>query len=218
MVTRVQAVPIANYRQCPSTQLLPLQRLLLSPTSNRLAQKMAPKGGNDAQNAVRFKGSDVRRLLWSCRDELATLAASPQAQFMSAGDFCASEVPRLGQVRDVWLDSPDPEYHGRTPRSIIVRERRRLPEGIDPGEAIVDHDCPLCQMMADGLSGPVFWHLDGCNMDSDFAFSFHATSEEWEAEQREYEEFNRKFEAEREECERLGVKYPGAGYADPDVV
>jgi hypothetical protein len=160
----------------------------------------------------------VRSLLWSCRDQIVTLAASPQANFMSASDFCAIEVPRLGQVRDVWLDSPDPEYHGRTPRSIIDRERHRLPEGLAPGEAIVDHDCPLCQMMADGLSGPVFWHLDGCNMDSDFAFSFHATHEEWEAEQREYEEFSRNFEAERQERERLGVKYPGAGYADPDMV
>jgi hypothetical protein len=192
------------------------------------AQNGCPPGLDVNSHAYRFGGFGtheiviyyylVRWLLWSCRNQIATLAASPQAKFMSAGDFCAIEVPRLGQVRDVWLDSPDPEYHGRTPRSIIDRERRRLPEGLDPEEAVVDHDCPLCQMMADGLSGPVFWHLDGCNMDSDFAFSFHATSEEWEAEQREYEEFSRKCDAERAERERLGVKYPGTGYADPDMV
>jgi hypothetical protein len=28
--------------------------------------------------------------------------------------------------------------------------------------------------------GPAFWHLDGCNMDYDFAFSFCRTREEWE--------------------------------------
>jgi hypothetical protein len=27
-------------------------------------------------------------------------------------------------------DKPDPELHGRTPRSIIARERARLPEGM----------------------------------------------------------------------------------------
>lgn len=56
-------------------------------------------------------------------------------------------------------------------------------------EAVIDYDCPLCAMQAD-LPGPVFWLLDGCNMDDDFAFSFHCTPEEWEVEQREYEEFS----------------------------
>jgi hypothetical protein len=192
------------------------------------AQNCCPPGLDVNSHAYRFGGFGtheiviyyylVRSLLWSCRDQITSLAALPQAKFMSAGDFLATEVPRLAQVRDAWLDSPDPEYHGRTPRSIIDRERRRLPEGLDPEEAVVDHDCPLCQMMADGLSGPVFWHLDGCNMDLEFAFSFHATYEEWEAEQREYEEFSRKYDAEREERERLGIKFPGTRYADPDVV
>jgi hypothetical protein len=70
-------------------------------------------------------------------------------------------------------------------------------------------------MMAD-LPGPIFWHLDGSGMDPDFAFSFHHTRDEWEADVREFEEFNRRFHSKREEEERLGVKYPGAGYADPD--
>src|SRR5829696_8261451 len=48
------------------------------------------------------------------------------------------------------------------------------------------------QMMRE-LPGPMFWHLDGCNMDDDFAFSFHCTREEWEAEQREREEFSRRW-------------------------
>jgi hypothetical protein len=61
---------------------------------------------------------------------------------------------------------------------------------------MADEDCPLCQLMAD-QPGPVFWHLDGCNMDDDFPFSFHATREEWEKERRSWEEFNRRFEEEQ---------------------
>ena len=64
-------------------------------------------------------------------------------------------------------------------------------------EAMVDDDCPLCQMLADS-PGPMFWHLDGCNQDDDFPFSLHwRTRQEWEEEQRRHEEFNRKFD---EEC------------------
>ena len=192
------------------------------------AQDRCPPGLDINSHAYRFGGFGtheiviyyylVRRLLWTCRDQIATFAALPRAKFLTAGDFLATEVARLAEVRETWLDAPDSEYHGRAPRSIIGRERRRLPEGLTPEETVIDHDCPLCQMMADGLSGPVFWHLDGCNMDSDFAFSFHATREEWETEQREYEEFSRQCDSRRAERERLGVEYPGNGYADPDDV
>ena len=40
------------------------------------------------------------------------------------------------------------------------------------GEAMVSNDCPLCQMAAE-FSGPMFWHLDGCNNDNDFPFSVY---------------------------------------------
>lgn len=60
-------------------------------------------------------------------------------------------------------------------------------------------------MMAD-LPGPMFWHLDGCNMDDDFAFDIrHRTREEWEAERREWEEHSRRFNAEWAERKRLGA-------------
>jgi hypothetical protein len=165
----------------------------------------------------------VRELFWSCRGEVARLAPDAERLSLAAGDFLATEVPRLSAARDRWLDGPNDEYHGRTPRSIINRERARLPEAIGAEEAIIDHDCPLCQMMADELHGPTFWHLDGCNMDEDFAFDLqYQTREEWEAvwlkEQREWEEFNRRFEAEQQEKKRLGVEYPGSGYSDPDGV
>ena len=36
---------------------------------------------------------------------------------------------------------------------------------------------------------PTFWHLDGCNMEEEFAFSWCVTIQEWEAEQRRHEEW-----------------------------
>jgi len=50
--------------------------------------------------------------------------------------------------------------------------------------------------------GPGFWHLDGSNMDDDFAFSFYRTQAEWDEENRRREEFDREFNrrwAEREQ-------------------
>ena len=83
---------------------------------------------------------------------------------------------------------------------------------------MIDCDCPLCEMQAE-LPGPVFWHLDGCHMDDDFAFSLsHGTHEEWEQEKREQEDFDRRFSAKEAEYKRLGIKYPGEGYGDPDYV
>jgi hypothetical protein len=124
---------------------------------------------------------------------------------MDVGDFLTTEVPRLERFRDEWLDTPLLEHHGRTPRSIIDRERSRLPEGVSGREAMIDDDCPCCQMMAE-MSGPFFWHLDGSGMDHEFAFDiYHRTREEWEAEQREWEESSRKFNVEWAERERLGV-------------
>jgi hypothetical protein len=164
----------------------------------------------------------VRELLWSCWDRLDELAKSrPDGnglELFTVGDFLTSEVPRLERVRDEWLATSDPECHGRTRRSIIDRERSRIPERMSGHEAIVDPDCPCCQMMAD-MPGPVFWHLDGCNMDDDFAFDIsHRTREEWEAEQRQWKEFNRRFEAKQAELERLGVADSGFGVEDENSV
>lgn len=150
----------------------------------------------------------VRELLWACWDRLVEWERTwPRLEGLTAGDFLAGEIPRLERLREIWFDAPDPECGGRTPRSIIDRERSRLPEGMSGHEAVIDPDCPCCQMMAD-MPGPVFWFLDGSNMDDDFAFAIHhRTREEWEAEQREWEEHRRRFDAEQQERERLGVTY-----------
>ena len=58
--------------------------------------------------------------------------------------------------------------------------KARLPEGVSGHEAMVDDDCPCCQMMAE-LPGPFFWHLDGSGMDDGFAFDLScSTREEWD--------------------------------------
>jgi hypothetical protein len=129
----------------------------------------------------------------------------------TVGDFLTTEVPRLETVRDEWLETPDAEHHGRTPQSIIDRERARLPEGMSGHDAIVDADCPCCQMLAD-MPGPMFWHLDGSSMDDDFAFDMYPrTRDEWEGERRQWGERSRRFNAEWKERQRLGVADSGSG-------
>jgi hypothetical protein len=147
----------------------------------------------------------VRELIWNCRDRAA--AAIAKSPYLSAGDFLMEELPRLELERDAWLRTPDPECHERTPESIIDNERRRMPEAVSGSEAMADPDCPCCQMLAD-LPGPTFWHLDGCNMDDEFAFSImDRTQADWDERQREYEELDERLQERKEEQERLGVSY-----------
>lgn len=69
-------------------------------------------------------------------------------------------------------------------------------------ESIIDEDCPLC-LMSEMFDTPGFWHLDGSHMDNRFEFSFFQTREEWEAEQRRWQEFNREFEREMRSLRRM---------------
>ena len=164
--------------------------------------RMPAQASTESSHAFRYGGFGthelvkyydlVRELLWSCWEQLTELAQSPtvghRPESFTVGDFLTTEVPRLESVREAWLDTPDPEFHGRTPRSIIDRERARLPEGMSGHDAMIDPDCPCCQMMAE-MPGPTFWHLDGSGMDDEFAFDiYHRTREEWEEEQRSWEE------------------------------
>jgi hypothetical protein len=122
---------------------------------------------------------------------------------LAIGDYIASEVSRLEVIRDQWLEAPAPEHQGRTPQSIINRERTRLPEAMSAHDAVIDADCPCCQMMAE-LPGPMFWHLDGSGMDDEFAFDlYRRTREEWEEERSQWEERNRRFDAQWAERQRL---------------
>lgn len=160
----------------------------------------------------------VRELLWCCRDLVAERRERAGTVEPTADDFAADAAVRLAEHREWWLDEPDPECDGRTPRSIIHNERARIPEGTTGEQAMIDPDCPLCQMQAE-MPGTSFWGLDGCNMDDDFAFSmWHESYEEWEAEQRELEESSRRWKAKEAERERLGVADPGGDDANTDSV
>ena len=153
----------------------------------------------------------VRHLLWnalSCQ-RFGSGDSSPQiSTLMLTGADCDNdgiegELSRLEKIKTNWLENPQPDYDGRTPANIIDNERRRLPLALSRREMIIDEDCDTCMMMAnDPTMGPGFWHLDGSHMDDDFAFSDFLTREEWEAENRRREEFNREFNRRWEERQR----------------
>ena len=159
----------------------------------------------------------VRELLASCfepPEDGAKITERPS----TAQEFVSTIVPQLAEIQKEWMDAPDPEFYNRTPREIIHKERARLPEGVSGRDAMIDCDCPLCQMQAE-QPGPVFWWIDGCNMDEDFAFSFHRTFEQWEEEQRQFAEFSKqptsagtRKESEPEKMDRL----PGEFLYDDD--
>ncbi|HKO96793.1 MAG TPA: hypothetical protein VJU86_07375 [Pyrinomonadaceae bacterium] len=137
----------------------------------------------------------VRHLLWSALDYRE-----------SVGD-CANKsresfIAFLEKTKSDWLEQPQGEYDGKVPANIIDNERKRLPQAMSSAEIIIDDDCELCRwaaLEAEMGLGPTFWHLDGCNMDDGFAFSTCITAEEWEAELRQREEFDRECERRREE-------------------
>lgn len=151
----------------------------------------------------------VRSLLASCwrrRTELSSPDASARSSApLTVDDFVAREIPRLEGVRDEWLDSPYWEHHARTPRSIIERERARLPEAMSGEAAMVDEDCPCCQMLGD-VGGLMFWNLDGSTMEDEFAFDIqYRTREEWDEDQLDWDDFGPTFDAETEERKRTSA-------------
>ena len=135
----------------------------------------------------------VRHLAWECWERIVT--GNPGDGPVEV--LLANEAERLHALGVDWLDTPSTELLvGESPAAVIEHERRRIPEAGTGHDAMVDEDCPCCQAMAD-MPGPFFWHLDGCNNDDDFAFSFHATREEWEEEQREWYEIERRHQAKK---------------------
>jgi hypothetical protein len=94
-----------------------------------------------------------------------------------------------------WMQSP---LEGTLPPVEVIRcDRVRIPLVDRGGEHIVDCDCPICQMMADGLFGPSFIHFDGhqLELDDEFAFSMCETHEQWEEQQREWRELDARIDA-----------------------
>ena len=179
-----------------------------------------PRGLDESSHAFRFGGFGthelvkyyelVRELLRSCWSELAAMTrkTSCRSESVELADFLNSEIPRLERVRNEWLNTPDPECHLRTPQSIIDRERARLPEALFGKDAMIDPDCPCCQMLAE-LPGPTFMHLDASGMDWEFPFDIYCrTREEWDAQQREYAEFS---ESPNDDAATFGIPIPPNG-------
>ncbi|HKY28822.1 MAG TPA: hypothetical protein VJM12_12860 [Pyrinomonadaceae bacterium] len=111
-------------------------------------------------------------------------------------------IERLEEFKRDWLESPQPDYGGRTPAILIQSERRRLPITISGRELIIDEACPMCQMMASETESGrevTFWHLDGSHMDDEFVFSPFLTRDEWDADRREWKAFTEKFNREWEQ-------------------
>ena len=141
----------------------------------------------------------VRHLLGECWDRVVQRSEDAARAGLFQPDISREElVDQLRQSQQEWLHAPcEDSMTGVSPADVIALERQRTPYAVSGKEAMVNCDCPMCQMMADDDMGPTFWHFDGCNNDIDFPFSFHETREEWEAEQRDYEEFSRKCDEER---------------------
>lgn len=151
----------------------------------------------------------VRHLLWSAMTN-QHCGIDMECDSTPSQDI-ESAIVQLEEIKAAWLEQPHYDYDSKTPAILIENERKRLPIAMSPREMIVDENCPTCQMFAnDPTFGVGFWHLDGCNMDDDFAFSHLRTREEWEAERREWQEFSEKFNREWEEKQqRIACGEPG---------
>jgi len=162
-----------------------------------------PQGLRRESAAYRFGGFGTKELVlyYNLVRELLHECVTRFKRRPVPADGLPAEAEHLQRLRQDWMNGPNDEVlGGRTPASVIDRERRRIPEVMTAQESIVDPDCPICRAMAeDEQFGPAFLCLDGCNMDDDFEFSFHRTREEWEDERRRWEEFNREFEEKRKE-------------------
>ncbi|OLE54353.1 MAG: hypothetical protein AUG51_08775 [Acidobacteria bacterium 13_1_20CM_3_53_8] len=145
-----------------------------------------------SSNAYRFSGFGsheivvyydmVRHLLGECFEDMRR-GFSPEA-----------EIERLEKLKAAWLDVPHKDYSSRRPSHVIEWERKRVNMTMSAKEYVIDEDCEMCEALAVEFDTPVFWGLDGSSMDEGFEFSFYKTLEEFEAEERRREEFNREFE------------------------
>lgn len=116
----------------------------------------------------------------------------------------SATIEYLEKIKAFWLEMPNRDYSGRIPSRYIELERQRIPFVMSLKDSFFDEECPLCTV-SEIFNTPGFWHLDGAHMDDCFEFSFYQTREEWEAEQRSHEEFNREFNRTWQEHEQASV-------------
>lgn len=107
----------------------------------------------------------------------------------------------LEKIQHDWMRAP---FEGGSPPIVAIQcERDRVPQMAGVGEEghMIDCDCPICQMMAEGAFGPCFVSFDGhhLELDDEFAFSLCETREQWETQQREFAEMSAAIDAKMEE-------------------
>ena len=138
---------------------------------------------------------------WVLYYELIRYLLADAAERRKAGGVLEieAEIERLSKARDLWLRSPDSESWGRLPLEIIDLERRRVNMTMTAQQILIDENCPCCVALAEEFDTPMFWHLDGCNMDDGFVFSYFKTVEEYDAELVRREEFDREWEKQQQD-------------------
>jgi hypothetical protein len=148
---------------------------------------------------------------WSwCKENLDALAEGfINEEAIDTAKPLDSLIRFLTDVKNEWMNRP---LEGGSPPAFIIEcSRRRVPRGAgveivgmderESAQHLIDCDCPICQMMADGMFGTGFTAIDGhhLELDDEFAFSTCETLEEWEEKQREFAELSVKFDRDREE-------------------
>ncbi len=142
---------------------------------------------------------------------LETKSETPQPVKNQASDLTRSDLAAfLTDVKTQWW--ADPFEGGSPPKFIIECSRRRVPRGAgveivgmserQSEQHIIDCDCPICNMSADGMFGPSFAFIDGhrLELDDEFAFSMHEKREDWKAQQEEFAQLSARWD--REDRER----------------
>ncbi len=89
------------------------------------------------------------------------------------------EIALLEQYQQEWMHQPQPDLYDQSPAALIARERARLPAVVPKGHEQLDHDCPLCRMMADS-DQPMIWQLDNYLLERRFSTSLCLSRAEWE--------------------------------------
>jgi hypothetical protein len=109
------------------------------------------------------------------------------ATFVSLAD----EISRMADHRDRWMTTPqDQEVGSFSPDELIKNERRRQPQATD---GVPDHeacDCPVCRVMPDASSGPMFWSIQLDFQDEHWPFGTELEPSDSEVDEEDREEEN----------------------------
>jgi len=149
---------------------------------------------------------------WCGKELLQLQTDQDSASDVNPDQWVDPLVDFLRDVKTEWMNAP---LEGGSPPAFILEcSRRRIPRGAgveivgmserETEHHMIDCNCPICQMMADGSFGISFTGIDGhhLELDDEFAFSMCETREAWDEKQREYARFSAEFDRKQKERER----------------